>query len=142
MDYIKMADEFITAMNQDKGKKFGDYDSLDTFRMRMRLIMEEAQECNLAAKLLDDILCSSIKTPEMEEALIKIKADLLKELCDLQYVLSGFVVAFNLKFDEAFRRVHESNMSKLGDDGKPIYREDGKILKGPNYKKPDLTDLV
>lgn len=43
---------------------------------------------------------------------------------------------------EAFHRVHDSNMSKLGDDGKPVYREDGKILKGPNYKAPDLTDLV
>lgn len=44
--------------------------------------------------------------------------------------------------DEAFIRVHKSNMSKLGDDGKPIFREDGKVLKGPNYKKPDLSDLV
>lgn len=44
--------------------------------------------------------------------------------------------------DEAFLRVHKSNMSKLGDDGKPIFREDGKVLKGPNYKKPDLSDLV
>lgn len=43
---------------------------------------------------------------------------------------------------EAFYRVHQSNMSKLGDDGKPIRREDGKIMKGPNYKAPDLTDLV
>lgn len=45
-------------------------------------------------------------------------------------------------FAEAFRRVHASNMSKLGDDGKPIRREDGKILKGPNYREPDLSDLV
>lgn len=43
---------------------------------------------------------------------------------------------------EVFRRVHASNMSKLGDDGKPIRREDGKIMKGPNYKAPDLMDIV
>lgn len=43
---------------------------------------------------------------------------------------------------EALRRVHASNMSKLGDDGKPIKREDGKVLKGPNYTPPDLSDLV
>ena len=43
---------------------------------------------------------------------------------------------------EAFKRVHLSNMSKLGIDGKPIFREDGKVLKGPNYKKPYLTDLI
>lgn len=46
------------------------------------------------------------------------------------------------QFFEALNRVHASNMSKLGDDGKPIKREDGKILKGPNYKEPDLSDLV
>lgn len=45
-------------------------------------------------------------------------------------------------FVEAFGRVHHSNMSKLGADGKPVKREDGKILKGPNYKAPDLTDLL
>ena len=47
----------------------------------------------------------------------------------------------NEALDEAFMRVHFSNMSKLGEDGKPIFREDGKVLKGPNYKAPDLTDL-
>ena len=44
--------------------------------------------------------------------------------------------------DEAMRRVHKSNMSKLGEDGKPIYRADGKVLKGPNYETPTLTDLI
>ena len=44
--------------------------------------------------------------------------------------------------DEAKNRVHESNMSKLDEDGKPIYRDEGKVLKGPNYKPPDLSDLV
>ena len=44
--------------------------------------------------------------------------------------------------EQALRRVHKSNMSKLGEDGKPIYRKDGKVLKGPNYQPPDLSDLV
>ena len=44
--------------------------------------------------------------------------------------------------DEALDRVHASNMSKLGEDGLPIYREDGKVLKGPNYAPPNLTDLI
>ena len=44
--------------------------------------------------------------------------------------------------DTAFNRVHTSNMSKLGEDGKPVYREDGKVMKGPNYKPADLSDLV
>ena len=45
-------------------------------------------------------------------------------------------------FMEAFSRVHDSNMSKLGSNGKPVIREDGKVMKGPNYKKPELTDLM
>jgi predicted HAD superfamily Cof-like phosphohydrolase len=70
------------------------------------------------------------------------EAALLKELADIQYVVSGMAVALGLNLEEAFNRVHESNMSKLGEDGKPIYRFDGKVLKGPNYKEPDLEDLI
>ncbi len=67
--------------------------------------------------------------------------DALKELADLVYVI--FQYSENLEWDllEALRRVHKSNMSKLDDEGKPIYREDGKVLKGPNYKPPFLDDL-
>lgn len=68
--------------------------------------------------------------------------NLVKELCDLVYVICGLCATFGIDFDEAFKRVHESNMSKLGDDGKPMYRDDGKILKGLNYKEPDLSDLL
>jgi hypothetical protein len=71
-----------------------------------------------------------------------ISPNLLKEIADLRYVISGLCVALGIDEEECVRRVHESNMSKLGEDGKPIYREDGKVLKGPNYKEPDLTDLV
>ena len=66
----------------------------------------------------------------------------MKEACDLVYVVLGTFVEFGWDFDEAFKRVHESNMSKLDAEGKPIYREDGKVLKGPNYHKPDLSDLI
>lgn len=66
----------------------------------------------------------------------------VKELVDLLYVTYGTLVYLGVDADEAFRRVHESNMSKLGKDGKPIRRADGKVLKGENYKEPDLKDLV
>ena len=69
-------------------------------------------------------------------------AEIMKEACDLVYVILGMFVEFGWDFDEAFKRVHESNMSKLDEEGKPIRREDGKILKGPNYQAPDLRDLV
>jgi hypothetical protein len=49
---------------------------------------------------------------------------------------------FGLDLDEAMKRIFESNMSKLGDDGKPLRREGGKVLKGPNCQPPDLSDLV
>ena len=69
-------------------------------------------------------------------------AEALKELADLVYVCYQYAENMNWFLDEALDRVHKSNMSKLGSDGKPIYREDGKVLKGPNYKPPNLTDLV
>lgn len=70
------------------------------------------------------------------------KEDQLKELADLVYVCFQFAASQEWDLEEAMRRVHRSNMSKLGEDGKPIYREDGKVLKGPNYQPPNLTDLV
>jgi predicted HAD superfamily Cof-like phosphohydrolase len=66
----------------------------------------------------------------------------LKELADLVYVCYQYAENMSWDLDEAMSRVHSSNMSKLGDDGKPIRREDGKVLKGPNYQPPILTDLV
>ena len=65
----------------------------------------------------------------------------LKELADLVYVCYQYAENMGWFLDEDLDRVHRSNMSKLGEDGKPIYREDGKVLKGPNYKAPDLSDL-
>ena len=65
----------------------------------------------------------------------------LKELADLVYVCYQYAENMGWLLDEALNRVHVSNMSKLGEDGKPIYRDDGKVLKGPNYKPPNLEDL-
>ena len=69
-------------------------------------------------------------------------ADCLKELADLVYVCYQFAANMNWDLDEAMHRVHESNMSKLDEYGKPIFREDGKVLKGPRYQPPKLEDLV
>ena len=66
----------------------------------------------------------------------------LKELADLIYVCYQYAENMGWFLDEALDRVHKSNMSKLGEDGKPVYREDGKVLKGPNYEPPTLTDLI
>ena len=66
----------------------------------------------------------------------------LKELADLVYVCFQYAENNNWDLLEALDRVHKSNMSKLGLDGKPIRRADGKVLKGPNYEPPNLRDLV
>ena len=68
--------------------------------------------------------------------------DQLKELADLVYVCYQYAASQDWDLDEAVKRVHESNMSKLDEYGKPIYRADGKVLKGPNYAPPNLEDLV
>jgi len=66
----------------------------------------------------------------------------LKELADLVYVCFQYAENMEWDLEEALSRVHKSNMSKLGLDGKPIRRVDGKVLKGPNYQPPTLTDLI
>lgn len=126
---LDMVKEFASAMGQPSGVKFltgevEDREAVITFdlleAMRTRLIEEEVEE------FLES------RQPEY----------VLKELADIVYVVYGYAATFGWNLDEAVKRVHESNMSKLGDDGKPIYREDGKVTKGPNYKKPTLSDLV
>ena len=80
---------------------------------------------------------------EFHEAFhLKDEHEQLKELCDLVYVCYQFAANEGWDLDEAMDRVHKSNMSKLDENGQPIYRQDGKVLKGPNYKKPNLLDLV
>ena len=83
---------------------------------------------------------------ELEEFKEAIKNNDLKEvadaLTDILYVTYGAGHAFGINLDKCFNEVQQSNMSKLGDDGKPIYNDTGKVMKGPNYFKPDLTKFV
>lgn len=97
--------------------------------MQLSLIVEEFEE-------LIDAAASEHKSDNSQ-----LKQDALKELADLVYVCFQYAAARGWPLDEALDRVYESNMSKLV-DGKPLRREDGKVLKGPNYKPPYLEDLV
>ena len=65
-------------------------------------------------------------------------------LGDMLYILCGTILSHGMqyKITEVFNEIQRSNMSKLGDDGKPIYREDGKVLKGPNYFKPNIESIL
>ena len=80
---------------------------------------------------------------ELREALEKkdIK-EVADALTDILYVTYGAGHAFGINLDKCFQEVQSSNMSKLGKDGKPIYNENGKVMKGPNYFKPNLDKFV
>ncbi len=98
---------------------------------------------------------SSEKINDLRYNLIKEELDELKQameskdllevadaLTDILYVTYGAGIAFGIDLDKCFEEVQNSNMSKLGEDGKPIYNEAGKVMKGPNYFKPDLSKFV
>ena len=108
----------------------------DSVRLRMRLIDEEYKE--VRAELLK--LIHSADKP-FYDAIPALRA-LLKELADLRYVVEGTAVAFGLDIEGAFAEVHRSNMSKLGPDGKPLYRADGKVLKGEHYEDAQMCLFV
>ena len=88
----------------------------------------------------------SLINEELEEFKEAIKNNDLKEaadaLTDILYVTYGAGHAFGLNLDKCFDEVQQSNMSKLGDDGKPIYNDEGKVMKGPKYFKPDLNKFL
>ena len=94
-----------------------------TNKLRVDLIKEELDE-----------LTNAMKEKDLTEV-----AD---ALTDILYVTYGAGHAFGLNLDKCFDEVQNSNMSKLGDDGKPIYNEAGKVMKGPNYFKPDLSKFL
>jgi predicted HAD superfamily Cof-like phosphohydrolase len=82
--------------------------------------------------------CGELISAVTEENIVEI-AD---ALTDLLYVVYGMGIVYGIDLDACFKEVHQSNMSKLGVDGKPIYREDGKVLKGPNFREPNLKRVL
>ena len=110
------------AIDQPYSKELMDF--------RLRLLFEEIQE--LASAALD------IETASPTGARLVMMQDLLKEMCDVVYVIKGMAVSFGMDFDEAFELVHKSNMSKL-----PLIKDaNGKVQKGLNYEPPVLEGLI
>lgn len=105
---------------------------------------------NPIAKLADDKLKLrfDLMAEENEEYLEAAKNNDLTEVADalgdMLYILCGTILEHGMqyKIEEVFNEIQRSNMSKLGADGKPIYREDGKVLKGPNYFKPNIAAII
>ena len=117
-----LVEEFMTAFGQDV-EKVASIPDRKTAMLRLKLILEEYEELETAVE---------------EHHLVGI-AD---ALTDILYVTYGAGHAFGINLDECFEEVHESNMSILGPDGKPIYRDDGKVMKGPDYREPDLRKVL
>ena len=126
-----MKTSFLSDQAKEFRKKYNLKNSPDrqTRAVQHKIIVEEFKEFLQAESMLFR------DNPDLH-------ADALKELADLIYVCYQYAENMGWFLDEALDRVHKSNMSKLGADGKPIYREDGKVLKGPNYKPPNLEDLI
>ena len=107
------------------------------------------QEVKTKAKLSNNKINElriSLINEELEELKKAIEDNDILEvadaLTDILYVVYGEGHAFGINLDKCFNEVQESNMSKLGSDGKPIYNESGKVMKGPNYFKPDLSKFL
>ena len=96
-----------------------------TMNLRFSLMEEENKE-----------YIEAVKNKDMVEV-----ADALG---DMLYILCGTIITHGMQYviDQVFEEIQRSNMSKLGSDGKPIYRNDGKVLKGPNYFKPDISKIL
>lgn len=116
--------EFHSAFGSDLDQKI----SPRLLDLRMSLISEETHE--VQREMYDPLTYTAKEDVD--------KAKLAKELADLLYVVYGTAATFGIDIDRVFDEVHQSNMSKLGENGKPVYREDGKVLKGPNYQPPKL----
>ena len=122
MSNFEHVKKFMKTFGQEVREKPGFPDDKIT-SLRYDLITEEIGELKEA----------------MENKDIKEVAD---ALTDILYVTYGAGHAFGIDLDKCFQEVQDSNMSKLGSDGKPIYNEKGKVMKGPNYFKPDLGKYV
>ena len=96
---------------------------------------------NRVVKLRFDLIEEELN--ELREAISKKYINEVADaLTDILYVTYGAGHAFGINLDKCFQEVQNSNMSKLGDDGKPIYNENGKVMKGPKYFKPDLKKFI
>ena len=113
---------FMKTYGQEVKDKAG-FSDARTNKLRIDLIKEELEELTEAMQ---------------DENLLEV-AD---ALTDILYVTYGAGHAFGIDLDKCFEEVQNSNMSKLGEDGKPIYNEAGKVMKGPNYFKPDLSKYL
>ena len=120
--------------------------NFEKVRLFMKTFGQEVKiKTGLSTEKINELRISLINE-ELEEFKEAIKNNDLKEvadaLTDILYVTYGAGHAFGINLDKCFEEVQQSNMSKLSEDGKPIYNEEGKVMKGPKYFKPDLNKFL
>ena len=136
--FIEALKEFHEKFGHPTGTGTNDpTEFLKRLELRMKLIEEEANEFYTAAAA-----CAVSAQYGLKENQRVSMVEMIDGIADLLVVVVGTAVTFGIPLATAFERVHLSNMSKLGADGQPIYREDGKILKGPGFFPPALAGLV
>ena len=119
---FELVGDFMEAFGQDVNIE-PTWPDFSTRELRLELIQEEVDALGEAMDQRDMVCIADALT-------------------DILYVVYGTGHSYGIDLDECFQEVHSSNMSKLGEDGKPIRRDDGKILKGPNYFEPDLESIL
>lgn len=122
MTNFKAVGTFMETFEQEVKTK-PEFPDDNTVALRIELIAEELNELFDACEQKDIVAVADALT-------------------DILYVTYGAGHSFGVDLDKCFTEVQRSNMSKLGKDGKPIYRDDGKVLKGPNYSEPDLKSVL
>lgn len=122
MTNFKAVGTFMETFGQEVKTK-PEFPDDNTVALRIELIAEELNELFDACEQKDIVAVADALT-------------------DILYVTYGAGHSFGVDLDKCFTEVQRSNMSKLGKDGKPIYRDDGKVLKGPNYSEPDLKSVL
>lgn len=127
----------MSSMNISNFEKVGDF--MEAFGQEV-LYVPTMPDFNLAALRLDLI---EEEVQELRDGLGRSSLlEVADALTDILYVVYGAGHAFGIDLDDCFHEVHRSNMTKLGEDGRPLYREDGKVMKGPNYEEPDLDQFI
>ncbi len=126
-NYVNKLIEFETIFNKFKKPDHNNLIILDQNATGLRY--------NLMSEENDEYLKAALQGDEVGVA---------DALGDMLYILTGTIVKHNMGhlIEDVFNEIHRSNMSKLGDDNKPIYRNDGKVMKGPNYSPPELKHLI
>ena len=122
MSNFEKVNTFMTTYGQEV-KESASFPDENITKLRLKLIKEELEELEQA---LND----------------KNLLEVADALTDILYVTYGAGHSFGINLDACFEEVQRSNMSKLGEDGKPIYNEYGKVMKGPNFSKPNLKQFI